>query len=45
MLDEEKKIMLVQMENDPKMAAKPEKVKEGIVQGKLGKLVCRLWNE
>ncbi len=36
-LDEEKKIMLAQMENDPKMAAKPEKVKEGIVQGKLGK--------
>ena len=36
-LDEEKKIMLVQMENDPKMAAKPEKVKEGIVQGKLNK--------
>ncbi|MEG0779946.1 MAG: translation elongation factor Ts [Oscillospiraceae bacterium] len=36
-LDEEKKIMLVQMESDPKMAAKPEKVKEGIVSGKLGK--------
>ncbi|WP_186564584.1 translation elongation factor Ts [Lawsonibacter celer] len=36
-LDEEKKILLVQMENDPKMAAKPEKVKEGIVSGKLGK--------
>ena len=36
-LDEEKKIMLVQMENDPKMAAKPDKVKEGIVTGKLGK--------
>ena len=36
-LDEEKKIMLVQMENDPKMAAKPEKVKEGIVMGKLRK--------
>ncbi len=36
-LDEEKKIMLVQMESDPKMAAKPEKVKEGIVAGKLGK--------
>ena len=36
-LDEEKKIMLVQMEADPKMAAKPEKVKEGIVAGKLGK--------
>ena len=36
-LDEEKKIMLVQMANDPKMASKPEKVKEGIVAGKLGK--------
>ena len=36
-LEEEKKILLVQMENDPKMAAKPEKVKEGIVMGKLGK--------
>ncbi len=36
-LDEEKKIMLVQMESDPKMASKPEKVKEGIVMGKLGK--------
>ncbi len=36
-LDEEKKIMLAQMEGDPKMAAKPEKVKEGIVAGKIGK--------
>ncbi len=36
-LENEKKIMLVQMENDPKMAAKPEKVKEGIVTGKLRK--------
>ena len=27
-LDEEKKILLAQMENDPKMASKPEKVKE-----------------
>lgn len=36
-LDEEKKIMLVQMENDPKMAAKPEKVREGIVVGKMRK--------
>jgi len=36
-LEEEKKIMLVQMDNDPKMAAKPEKVKAGIVQGKLRK--------
>ena len=36
-LDEEKKILLVQMENDPKMGSKPEKVREGIVTGKLGK--------
>ena len=36
-LENEKKIMLVQMENDPKMASKPEKVKEGIVTGKLRK--------
>ena len=37
-LEEEKKIMMVQMANDPKMAAKPEKVREGIVTGKLRKL-------
>ena len=36
-LDEEKKIMMVQMENDPKMAGKPEKVRENIVLGKLNK--------
>lgn len=36
-LDEEKKIMMVQMENDPKMAGKPEKVRENIVMGKLNK--------
>ena len=36
-LDEEKKIMLVQMENDPKMASKPEAVREKIVMGKLNK--------
>ena len=36
-LDEEKKIMLVQMANDPKMASKPEQVKEKIVLGKLNK--------
>ena len=36
-LEEEKKILLVQMENDPKMAAKPDKVKAGIVTGKLRK--------
>ena len=36
-LDEEKKIMLVQMDNDPKMASKPQQVKEKIVMGKLNK--------
>ena len=36
-LDEEKEVLLNQMANDPAMAAKPEKVKEGIVMGKLGK--------
>ncbi len=36
-LDEEKKIMLVQMDNDPKMANKPEQVKVKIVEGKLNK--------
>ncbi|MBQ3135557.1 MAG: elongation factor Ts [Oscillospiraceae bacterium] len=36
-LDEEKKIMLAQMDNDPKMASKPEQVKVKIVEGKLNK--------
>ncbi len=36
-LDEEKKIMLAQMDNDPKMANKPAQVKEKIVVGKLNK--------
>ena len=36
-LDEEKQVLLNKMANDPAMAAKPEKVKEGIVMGKLGK--------
>ncbi len=36
-LDEEKKIMLAQMDNDPKMASKPAQVKEKIVLGKIGK--------
>ena len=36
-LDEERKIMMVQMENDPKMASKPEAVREKIVLGKLNK--------
>ena len=36
-LAEEKRIMMVQMDNDPKMAGKPEQVKEKIVMGKLNK--------
>ena len=36
-LDKEKEIQLAQMANDPKMANKPEKVREGIVMGKLNK--------
>jgi len=36
-LDEEKKIMLAQMDNDPKMASKPAQVKEKIVAGKINK--------
>ena len=36
-LDGEKKILLAQLANDPKMANKPDKVKENIVAGKLGK--------
>ena len=36
-LDKEKEIQLATLANDPKMAAKSDKVKEGIVMGKLGK--------
>ena len=36
-LDKEKEIQRAQLANDAKMAAKPEKVKEGIVMGKMGK--------
>ena len=36
-LDEEKKIMMVQMANDPTMANKPEQVREKIVMGKMNK--------
>ena len=36
-LDEEKKIMMVQMANDPKMASKPEQVRVKIIMGKLNK--------
>ena len=36
-IEEEKAILVKQMENDPKFAGKPAKVLEGIVTGKLGK--------
>ena len=36
-IEEERAILLTQMEQDPKMAGKPEKVLAGIVTGKLGK--------
>ena len=36
-LEEERKIMMVQMSNDPKMAGKPEQVVAKIVEGKLNK--------
>ena len=36
-LEEEKKIMIAQMDNDPKMASKPLQVKEKIVEGKMNK--------
>lgn len=36
-LDKEKEIMLVQMQNDPKNAKKPKEILEKIVSGKLGK--------
>ena len=36
-VEEEKAVLLKQMEQDPKMAGKPEKVLAGIVMGKLGK--------
>lgn len=36
-LEEEKKILVAQMDNDPKMSAKPQQVKEKIAAGKIGK--------
>lgn len=36
-LEEEKKILLAQMAEDPKMANKPQQVREKIVEGKIGK--------
>ncbi len=37
MLEKEKEIMLVQMQNDPKNANKPKEILEKIVAGKMGK--------
>ena len=36
-LEHEKAILMAQIENDPKEAAKPEKVKEGMIQGRIKK--------
>ena len=36
-LEEEKKILIAQMDGDPKMAAKPQQIKEKIAAGKLNK--------
>ena len=36
-IEEEKKILVAQMDNDPKMASKPQQVKEKIASGKLNK--------
>ncbi len=36
-IDNEKKILLAQIENDPKMASKPEQVKTKMVEGRIGK--------
>ena len=36
-LEEERKILVAQMDNDPKMASKPQQVKEKIAAGKLNK--------
>ena len=44
-VDHEKGILLAQMAEDPKMASKPDKVKEGIITGKINKYykeVCLL---
>ena len=36
-LEEEKKVLVAQMDNDPKMASKPQQVKEKIAAGKINK--------
>ncbi|MCR5385716.1 MAG: translation elongation factor Ts [Treponema sp.] len=39
-INEQKEIFKAQMDNDPKMAAKPDNVKEGILAGKIKKLLA-----
>jgi len=44
-IEHEKQILKVQLAEDPKMAGKPEKVLEGVIQGRIGKFykeVCLL---
>ncbi|MCR5143971.1 MAG: translation elongation factor Ts [Lachnospiraceae bacterium] len=38
-IDHETEILKAQMENDPKEAAKPDKVKEGIIKGRINKML------
>ncbi len=39
-IDEQKEIFTAQMDADPKMASKPQNVKEGILHGKINKLLA-----
>ncbi|HIT08381.1 MAG TPA: elongation factor Ts [Candidatus Merdivicinus faecavium] len=44
-VEKERSIIKAQMDNDPKMANKPDKVKDGIINGRLGKVyeeICLL---
>jgi len=41
-IDEEKEIILKQMEEDPKLASKPEQAKVKIAEGKLGKIYSEI---
>ncbi|MCR4742656.1 MAG: translation elongation factor Ts [Treponema sp.] len=41
-IDEQKEIFKVQMDQDPKMASKPDNVKEGILQGKINKHLAEI---
>ena len=41
-IDEQKEIFKAQMDQDPKMASKPENVKDGILQGKINKHLAEI---